>query len=99
MTSRYPIWREAFINDADEALAKSSYDSLSPEPYQPHLDRPNLERFYATRIPKSYLNGTEDHALPPWPLPARSDARQPRSDLYKSWRPRGELDRGRARLD
>src|SRR5580704_3072769 len=30
----YPIWREAFINDADEALAKSSYDSLSPEPYQ-----------------------------------------------------------------
>jgi hypothetical protein len=27
----YPIWREAFINDADEALAKSSYDSLSPE--------------------------------------------------------------------
>ena len=23
----YPIWREAFINDADEALAKSSYDS------------------------------------------------------------------------
>jgi pimeloyl-ACP methyl ester carboxylesterase len=25
----YPIWREAFINDADEALAKSSYESLS----------------------------------------------------------------------
>ena len=60
----YPIWREAFINDADEALAKSSYDSLSPEPYQPHCDKLDLERFYATEIPKSYLNGTEDNALP-----------------------------------
>ena len=60
----YPIWREAFINDADEALAKSSYDSLSPEPYQPHCDKLDLERFYATQIPKSYLNGTEDNALP-----------------------------------
>jgi hypothetical protein len=59
-----PIWREAFINDADEVLAKSSYDSLSPEPYQPHCDKLDLVRFYATKIPKSYLNGTEDHALP-----------------------------------
>jgi hypothetical protein len=38
----YPVWRKAFIDDADEALAKSSYDSLSPEPYQPHLDRLNI---------------------------------------------------------
>ena len=56
--------RETGINDADEALAKSSYDSLSPEPYQPHCDKLDLERFYATQIPKSYLNGTEDNALP-----------------------------------
>jgi pimeloyl-ACP methyl ester carboxylesterase len=60
----YPIWREAFINDADESLAKSSYASLSPEPYQPHCDKLDLDRFYSTRIPKSYLNGTEDNALP-----------------------------------
>jgi pimeloyl-ACP methyl ester carboxylesterase len=61
----YPIWREAFINDADEALARSSYESLSSEPYQPFLDKLDLERFYATSIPKSYLNCTEDTALPP----------------------------------
>lgn len=60
----YPVWREAFINDADEALAKSSYESLSPEPYQPFLDKLDLQRFYATQIPKSYLNCTEDIALP-----------------------------------
>jgi len=61
----YPIWREAFINDADESLARSAYESLSPEPYQPFLDKLDLERFYATQIPKSYLNCTEDTALPP----------------------------------
>jgi pimeloyl-ACP methyl ester carboxylesterase len=60
----YPIWREAFINDADEALAKSSYETLSPEPYQPFVDKLDLSRFYETKIPKSYLNCTEDNALP-----------------------------------
>jgi len=60
----YAIWRDAFINDAEESLAKSAYESLSPEPYQPHLDKLDLARFYKTRIPKSYLNCTEDNALP-----------------------------------
>ncbi len=41
----YPIWREAFINDADEALANSSYASLSSEPYQPFVDKLDLARF------------------------------------------------------
>jgi len=61
----YPIWREAFINDADESLARSAYESLSPEPYQPFRDKLDLARFYASQIPKSYLNCTEDIALPP----------------------------------
>jgi pimeloyl-ACP methyl ester carboxylesterase len=61
----YPIWRDAFINDANEELAKSAYEGLSPEPYQPLLDKLDLTRFYETTIPKSYLNCTEDTALPP----------------------------------
>ena len=60
----YPIWREAFINDADEELAKSAYESLSPEPYQACLDKLDLSRFYETTIPKSFLNCTDDTALP-----------------------------------
>ena len=61
----YPVWREAFINDADATLAKSAYDTLCPEPMQPGLDPLDLSRFYQTTIPKSYLNATEDIALPP----------------------------------
>ncbi len=60
----YPIWREAFINDGDAELARSAYDSLSPEPYQPLCDKLDLQRFYAAQIPRSFLNCTEDHALP-----------------------------------
>ena len=60
----YPIWREAFINDADDELARSSYEQLSPEPYQPFLDKLDLGGFYKLEIPRSYLNCTEDIALP-----------------------------------
>ncbi|MBN9082859.1 MAG: alpha/beta hydrolase [Rhizobiales bacterium 62-17] len=65
VTMPFPIWREAFMNDADEALAKSAYETLSSEPYQPLIDKLDLKRFYETKIPKSYLNCTEDIALPP----------------------------------
>lgn len=63
----FPIWREAFINDADAALALSSYDSLSSEPYQPFVDKLDLKAFYALQTPRSYINCTEDTALPPGP--------------------------------
>jgi hypothetical protein len=60
----FDIWREAFINDADLELAKSSYAQLSPEPYQPFIDKLDLKQFYSLSIPKSYLYCTEDTALP-----------------------------------
>ena len=61
----FPIWREAFINDADMELATSTYAQLAPEPYQLFLDKLDLKRFYSLDVPRSYLNCTEDIALPP----------------------------------
>jgi len=61
----FPIWREAFINDADLELAKWTHSQLSPEPYQPCRDKLDLKKFYSLQIPKSYINCTEDTALPP----------------------------------
>lgn len=64
----FPIWREAFINDGDLALAKSSYEQLSPEPYQ-FPEKLDLKKFYeiirSGKVASSYLNCTEDIALPP----------------------------------
>ena len=61
----YPIWRDAFINDADEALSRSAYATLSPTPARSMSDKVPLKTFYSLQIPKSYLNCTEDTALPP----------------------------------
>ncbi|XAS69949.1 alpha/beta fold hydrolase [Micrococcaceae bacterium Sec5.1] len=61
----FSIWRDAFIQDADLKLAESTFELLSPEPFQPFADHLDLTAFYQSAIPKSYLNGTEDTALPP----------------------------------
>jgi pimeloyl-ACP methyl ester carboxylesterase len=60
----FEIWREAFLNDADLDLAKSSYAQLSPEPYQPLIDKLGLQQFYSLPIPKSYLYCMEDTSRP-----------------------------------
>jgi pimeloyl-ACP methyl ester carboxylesterase len=60
----FEVWREAFLNDADLELAKSSYAQLSSEPYQPLIDKLDLKQFYSLPIPKSYLYCTEDNVLP-----------------------------------
>ena len=61
----FEIWREAFIQDGDLDLARDTYKQLSAEPFQPFTEPLPLTAFYQTTLPKSYLNGTEDTALPP----------------------------------
>src|SRR5690554_3130742 len=66
----FPVWREAFINDADIELAKSSFETLNPHPYRTFTDPIALKRPLAQlNIGKSYLNCQQDTALPhglPW---------------------------------
>ncbi len=65
----FPVWREAFMNDADLETATETYARLSPEPFQPIIDKLDMTQFYeliqSGKIACSYLNGTEDTALPP----------------------------------
>ena len=65
-----PIWREAFCNDASEADAMKWYGMLNPHPYATFTDPISLKQNPAEMtIGKSYLNFTEDAALPhslPW---------------------------------
>lgn len=66
----YPIWREAFINDADGALAQSAFDRLNPQPYRTFTEPVVLQTELAAKpLGKSYLLCTEDTAMPhslPW---------------------------------
>jgi pimeloyl-ACP methyl ester carboxylesterase len=60
----FAIWRESFVNDADLEMAKWTYLQLSPEPYQPCRDKLDLKKFYSLDTPRSFINCTEDIALP-----------------------------------
>jgi len=66
----FPIWREAFINDADLETAQRTYDILNPHPLKTFSDKIALNTNPADMtVAKSYINCTEDTALPhgyPW---------------------------------
>jgi len=61
----WEIWRENFIQDAIEPLARSLWEQLSPEPNQVNLDKLCLKQFYSLDIPKSFIHCRHDRALPP----------------------------------
>lgn len=65
-----PVWREAFINDADEATAMAAYAKLNPQPYKTFTDKIKLNtELAALQIGKSYINFQQDTAMPhslPW---------------------------------
>lgn len=66
----FPIWRDAFINDADLATAERAYALLNPHPYRTFTEPVALRtELAALPVGKSYLNCQQDIALPhslPW---------------------------------
>ena len=61
----FDIWRDGYMGDANLGLARWAYEQLSPQPFQPFLDRIDLKKFYTLQTPRSYLLGSEDYAMPP----------------------------------
>ena len=70
VTLPFPIWREAFINDADLQLAQAAYARLNPQPYKTFTDKAVLSApLAALELGKSYVNCLQDTAMPhsfPW---------------------------------
>ncbi|MEQ8661428.1 MAG: alpha/beta hydrolase, partial [Gammaproteobacteria bacterium] len=66
----WPVWREAFMNDADANLARACYARLNRQPWATFTEPVTLGRDPAAlACAKSYINATEDTALPhalPW---------------------------------
>lgn len=60
----WPIWRDGFIGDAEEAVAKAAFDELRPEPFDPLTEPVDLSVFKTLQIPASYINPTEDVVFP-----------------------------------
>jgi pimeloyl-ACP methyl ester carboxylesterase len=60
----WETWRNNFIQDASESIARSSWQRLSPEPSQVNLDSLDLKRFYSLSTPRSYIYCRQDKAMP-----------------------------------
>jgi pimeloyl-ACP methyl ester carboxylesterase len=71
----WEIWRDNFIQDAPEPVARSLWEQLSPEPNQVNLDKLCLNRFYSLAIPKSFIHCRHDKALPPGSFHPRMSSR------------------------
>lgn len=64
----FPLFRDSFTNTASLKESKEIYSKITPEPAGPLFQKLDLKKFYSLQIPKSYLNLTEDIALPPGPF-------------------------------
>jgi len=61
----WEAWRDFFIQDAPESLARSTWEQLSPEPNQVNVDRVGLKGFHSLAIPKSFIHCRHDKSLGP----------------------------------
>lgn len=62
----YMVWRDALMNDADEDLAKSTFESLVPHPYYTSADKISLSRDPVEfTCGKSYIKSQWDWGQPP----------------------------------
>ena len=59
----WEIWRDNFIQDASELVARSIWERLSPEPNRVNLDRVSLRGLNSLAIPKSFIHCRQDRAL------------------------------------
>lgn len=60
----FDVWRNKFINDADDAAAQSAFEQLVPEPYSYLTEPARFTTFHSLTLPKSYILPTEDISLP-----------------------------------
>ena len=61
----WETWRDNFIQDAPESVARSTWEQLSPEPAQVNLDKLDLNLFYSLKVPHSFIHCRQDKAMPP----------------------------------
>src|SRR5262249_48315800 len=61
----WEIWRDHFIQDASEEIARLLWEQLTPEPNVPNQEKLDLKGFETLDIPKSYITCRQDFSLPP----------------------------------
>ena len=61
----YEVWRDNFIQDAPEEVARVLWEQTTPSPNQPNVEKLDLKAFYSLNIPRSFIYCRQDMTLPP----------------------------------
>jgi pimeloyl-ACP methyl ester carboxylesterase len=61
----WEVFRDFFMQDAEEEHARAVWSRLAPQPYATWTDRLDLDRFYALELPRAYVACRDDLALDP----------------------------------
>lgn len=61
----FELFHAGFMNDADEAAARSAFAQLSPEPLARATEPLDLSRFPGLDINKVFVHATDDQVFPP----------------------------------
>jgi pimeloyl-ACP methyl ester carboxylesterase len=65
VTCPWEVFRDFFMQDADESHAREVWSRLAPQPYATWTDKLDLDRFYALELPRAYIACRDDLALDP----------------------------------
>lgn len=60
----WEVFRDLFMQDARPQDARSVWERLVPQPFQPWAAKLDLTEFYRAGLPKSYIAVADDHVLP-----------------------------------
>jgi len=71
----WEVWRDHFIQDTSEEVARVLWGHLCPEPNQPNVEKLDLKVFHTLDIARSYIHCRQDASLPPGSFHPRMSAR------------------------
>jgi pimeloyl-ACP methyl ester carboxylesterase len=61
----WELWRDGFMQTADEQTARATWERLVPEPSRPIFEPLRLSRLPTLEIPTAYITFRQDQAMPP----------------------------------
>src|SRR5262245_60514355 len=65
MAMPWELWRSSFMQTADEASARATYDRLVPEPSRPAFEPIRLTRATTVDLPAAFVSCRQDLTQPP----------------------------------
>jgi pimeloyl-ACP methyl ester carboxylesterase len=75
-------WRSNLMTEGSDELARLIFDLLTPQPLGTFAEKPDVRAFYELDLPRAYIHGLRDLALPPGEYGWSRHSSRARPDVY-----------------